>query len=139
MLNNVNTNEVLLNNQLTQQIKLAGVDKNTSTQNPYAKVSEFADVIDISEQAKKLYEKEQEIEKYKELVMQSLNSSDNTEQTSKLLDVFKTNDYISDDDIVDKILKDTQETKNNQLLKMLFSNDDDKSIEEQISNFTGID
>jgi len=138
MLNNVNTNDVLLNNQLTQQLKLAGVNGNSSAQNPYAKVSEFADVIDISEQAKKLYEKEQEIEKYKELVMQSLNSSDNAEQTANLLDVFKKNDYITDDDIANKILKESKETKNNQLLQMLFSNDDDESIESQLSNLMGL-
>jgi len=126
MLNNISNEDILLNNSIAQQAKLAGVDKKTVSQNPYLKTKEYADVIDISEQAKKLYEKDQEIQKYKSMVMESLNSPTDLEQLNSVLDTIKTGDYISNDAIAEKMLKGDLNLNNAELLKILFS-------EEQIS------
>jgi len=125
MLNNISNEDILLNNSIAQQTKLAGVEKKTtSSQNPYVKSSDFADVIDISEQAKKLYEKEQEILKYKSMVMDSLNTPDELEQINTVLDTIKTGDYISNDDLADKMLKNDMSLNSAELLKILFSEKD---------------
>ena len=121
MLNNISNEDLILNNSIAQQAKLAGVDKKAASPNPYLKTAEFADVIDISEQAKKLYEKDQEIEKYKLMVMDSLNSPTDLEQIDSILNTIKTNDYISNNAIADKMLKGDLNLNNAELLKILFS------------------
>jgi len=121
MLNNIGNEDLILNNSIAQQAKLAGVDKKAASQNPYVKTAEFADVIDISEQAKKLYEKDQEIQKYKSMVMDSFNSPTDLEQIDSILNTIKTNDYISNDAIADKMLKGDLNLNNAELLKILFS------------------
>ena len=121
MLNNINNEDILLNNSIAQQVKLASVEKKTASQNPYSKVAEYGDVIDISEQAKKLYEKDQEIQKYKDMVMNSLDSPNDLEQINSILDTIKTGDYISNDAIADKMLKGDMTLNNSELLKILFS------------------
>lgn len=121
MLNNISNEDLLLNNSITQQAKIAGVDKKAVSQNPYLKTAEFADVIDISEQAKKLYEKDQEIQKYKSMVMDSLDSPTDLEQIDSILSTIKTNDYISNDAIAEKMLKGDLTLNNSELLKILFS------------------
>lgn len=121
MLNNISNEDHILNNSIAQQAKLAGVDKKTAAQNPYSKVAEYADVIDISEQAKKLYEKDQEIQKYKSMVMDSLNIPDTLEQVNSVLDTIKTGDYISNDSLADKMLKNNTNLDGSELLKILFS------------------
>lgn len=124
MLNNISNEDILLNNSIAQQAKLAGVDKKTASQNPYSKVSEFADVIDISDKAKQLYEKEQEIQKYKSMVMDSLNTPDEVDKTNSILNTIKTGDYISNDAIAEKMLKGDLNLNNAELLKILFSDAD---------------
>jgi len=121
MLNNISNEDLLLNNSIAQQAKLAGVDKKAGSQNPYLKTAEFADVIDISEQAKKLYEKDQEIQKYKSMVMESLNAPTDLEQLNSVLDTIKTGDYISNDAIAEKMLKGDMTLNNSELLKILFT------------------
>ena len=121
MLNNISNEDILLNNSISQQAKLAGVDKKTTAQNPYSKVSEFADVIDISEQAKKLYEKDQEIQKYKSMVMDSLNSPDSPEQTNSILNSLKSGDYISNEALAEKMLKGDITLNNSELSKILLA------------------
>jgi len=125
MLNNISNEDILHNNSIAQQTKLAGIEKKTtSSQNPYAQPAEFADVIDISEQAKKLYEKEQEILKYKSMVLDSLNTPDELEQINAVLETIKTGDYISNDDLADKMLKNDMSLNSAELLKILFAERD---------------
>ena len=121
MLNNISNEDHLLNNSITQQAKLAGVEKKTTSQNPYLKVAEYADVLDISDQAMKLYEKDKEIQKYKSMVMDAFNEPDEVEQTNAILDTIKTSDYISNDAIAEKMLKGDMTLNNSELLKILFS------------------
>lgn len=125
MLNNIRNNEdVLVSNSIAQQAKIGSVEKKTAAQNPYLKVAEFADVIDISEQAKKLYEKEKEIEKYKSIVLDMLNAPGDTDETNAIVDSLKTEDYVSNDAIADKMVKDGKTLNGSDLLKILFSDSD---------------
>lgn len=125
MLNNINNEDILLNNSLTQQIKLGGVEKKASSQNPYSKVAEYGDVIDISDKAKELYEKEKEIEKYKSLVMDSLNTPDEPDALNTIMESVKSGEYISNEQIADKMLKGELDLNGSDLLKMLLSHPDE--------------
>jgi len=87
MLNNINSDEYILNNSAVRQNNVTGVDKKSASQNPYLKVVEDdTDVADISDQAKLLYQKEQDVSKYKSMVMDSLNSPNTADQTNSILD-----------------------------------------------------
>lgn len=121
-INNINNEEVLLNNPIAQQSKVAGVDKKAVSQNPYLKTSEFADVIEISDKAKELYEKELEIEKYKAMVMEDMNVPEEPEQINSILESIKSGSYISNDELAEKMLKGDLSLNANELLQILLSN-----------------
>ncbi len=121
MLNNISNEDLILNNSISRQAKLVEIDNKSASQNPYVKSSELADVIDISEQAKKLYEREQEIEKYKSLVLESLDSPDDPEHMTSILDSIKSSEYISNEELAAKMLNGDLQLNNSELLKILLS------------------
>lgn len=121
MLNNISNEELLLNNSINQQAKIGGVEKKTATQNPYLKLAQFDDTLEISDQAKKLYEKDKEIEKYKSMVMDILDSPDSPDETETILDSIKTGDYITNDQLAEKMLKGDITLTDSELLSILLS------------------
>jgi hypothetical protein len=121
MLNNINNDEHILNNSISQQAKIAGIDKKSASVNPYSKVAEFGDVIDISDQARKLYEKEQDVQKFKSMVMDSLDSPQDPEQLNTIMDSIKSGDFISNDAIAEKMLKGDLNLNGSDLLKILLA------------------
>jgi len=124
MLNNISNQDLILNNPLTQQTiaqqsSVAGVGQKTTSKNPYSNVSDSADVVDISDQAKKLYEKDQENQKYKSMVMDSLNSPDSPEQINSILDSINSGGYISNDALADKMLSGNLVLSNSEISQIL--------------------
>lgn len=122
MLNNISNEDLILNNPLIQQQnKVSGLDKKSTSTNPYSKASDLGDVIDISAKAKELCEKDKEIEKYKSMVMDMLNKPDTPEQTESILNSVKSGDYISNDAIAEKMLNGSLSLNGSDLLKILLS------------------
>lgn len=119
MLNNIQNDDIIKNNSVTQQSKLTGVDKQTS-RNPYLKIAEFGDVIEISEKAKELYEKEKEVEKYKSMVMKALNFDLEVEQKDAVSESLNS-DYINDEALAEKMLDNNMNFEGKELLDVLFS------------------
>jgi len=124
MLNNINNEDLNLTSSIAQQAKLSAVDNKTVSKNPYAKTADIGDVVDISDQAKKLNERDKDIEKFKSMVMDSLNQPDDTEQTNTVLNSIKTGDYVTNDQLAEKMLKGGNTSANNELLNTLFSDSD---------------
>ena len=120
MLNNIQSDDILQNNSISQQIKLAEVDKKAS-QNPYLKLAEFDDVIEISDKARELYEKEKEIEKYKSMVLESLKSDLEVEQTSSILESIESGKYINNETLAEKMIDKNMTFEGKELLDLLYS------------------
>jgi len=121
MLNNVN-NDLILNNPLDSQSKISGVDKKSSAKNPYAdKVIEFDDTLEISEQAIKLLEREKDIEKFKNMVMETIDAPYSADQIDSIVELINSDQYITDDDLASKLLDDEEFLNNSDILKIMFS------------------
>lgn len=137
MLNKVQNDDILQNNPVAQQSKLSGVEKKSS-QNPYLKIADFGDVIDISEKARELYEKEKEIEKYREMVLDGLNSELAPEESEKVVESIKTGDYINNEVLAEKMLHKNMSFDGKALLDILFS-EAEASTESVFSDLLGTD
>ncbi len=104
MLNYINNDDLIPNNSINQQSKIAGIDKKSVSKNPYSKIAEFGDTMEISDQAKKLYEQEKDVEKFKSMVMESLNAPQTEEEINSILDIIQSGDYVSNDNLAEQIL-----------------------------------
>jgi hypothetical protein len=99
MVNGLNTNDSILNNKsVTQQQELAKVS-NSIAKNPYAKQNLLVDQSDISSTAINMYQKDQDISKFKGLV---LNGTNTEEEISKI------SQFVSNDDLSSAMLKDSE-------------------------------
>jgi hypothetical protein len=112
MLNNINSNDGIVNSLIRQQDEINEIDKKSVSKNPYKKNTELVDESLISQEALKLYEKDREIAKYKSMVLSSLTSGDGSKEVANLLQNGKYE--VSDDDLADSMLSDSD------LLNMLF-------------------
>jgi len=112
MLNNINSNDGIVNSLIKQQEEVNEIDKKSVSRNPYKKSTELIDESLISQEALKLYEKDREIAKYKSMVLSSLASGDGSKEVANLLQNGKYE--VSDDDLADSMLSDSD------LLNMLF-------------------
>ena len=100
MINNIN--DSIINNQLTKQKEISLVDRaKTGRANLYAVNNASYDKTEISDTAISLYQKEKDIDKYKKLVMESLDETDGTDELSKLIADGKY--AISDEDLADSL------------------------------------
>lgn len=102
MVDHINSNDALINNTIKQQQELLGIEKKSAVKNPYQKVSELTDRTDISDEALKLYEREQELEKYRKLVLEAINDDLNV---SDIVSLINTGKYMSDEDLADSLAK----------------------------------
>ncbi|MDD3149253.1 MAG: hypothetical protein PHV68_00310 [Candidatus Gastranaerophilales bacterium] len=104
MLNNITDQSTLSNNStIKQQQELARLEGIQKNKNPYAKSDSLMDQSSISEEAIKLYEQEKDMNKYKSLVLNSLNEDDNSlGEISSLIDNGKYE--ISNEDLANAIL-----------------------------------
>lgn len=98
-------NDILTSNTIKQQQELLGIDKKTSSKNPYDKSVDFVDQADISQNALKLYEQEKkqekDVDKYRKIVLDSINKGLSTSDIIKQINSEK---YLSNDDLADSLL-----------------------------------
>ncbi len=125
MLNNIENQDILLKNSIAQQNQVSTIGSKAEAKNPYMKLAEFGDKLDISEEARKLYEQEQDIAKYKSMVMAALNAPENKEETASILDLIKSGEYVSDDDLADTMIEEGPGSVDaSELLDILFNSED---------------
>lgn len=106
-----NNNDILGNNIIKQQEAL-GVNRKNSGKNIYKKSGDILDQSDISNEAKNLYEKEQEIQKYKKMVLDSIQEGSSTSDIVNLLNSRK---YLDDNNLAESL------SSNNDFMNMLLS------------------
>ncbi len=114
MADNIINNDIISNNSLVKQKQeILGVEKKSSFKNPYeTSLNEIDDKSEISDEALALFDKYQEIEKYKKLVLDSLSESTGTYEIANLIETGKYK--ISDEDLADSLMQDED------FLKMVF-------------------
>jgi hypothetical protein len=113
--NIINNSDIISNNGIVKQKQdILGVEKKTSAKNPYeTSTNEIDDKSEISDEALALFDKYQEIEKYKKMVLSSLNESTGTNEIVNLIETGKYK--ISDEDLADSLMQD------NDFLKMVYA------------------
>ncbi len=114
MADNIINNDIISNNGLVKQKQeILGIEKKSSFKNPYeTSLHEIDDKSEISDEALALYDKYQEIEKYKKMVLDSLGESSGTDEIANLIETGKYN--ISDEELADSLMQDED------FLKMVF-------------------
>src|SRR3989339_883813 len=85
MVDQIVNNEILTNSSIRQQQELLGIEKKSASKNPYEKNIDLTDESEISDEAIQLYKKEQEIEKYRNLVLESIDNDLNTSDILELI------------------------------------------------------
>ncbi|MDD3014104.1 MAG: hypothetical protein PHC34_10415 [Candidatus Gastranaerophilales bacterium] len=102
MLNHVtNSSDLYTNTTIKQQQEILGVDKREIQKNPYAKVDGYLDQSEISELAKKLFEKDKEIQKFSKLITDGLEESSSK---NEIVDLIKSGQYLNNDELADSLL-----------------------------------
>ena len=106
MLNNILNKERIGNNPLIQQQEIQSIGKGKILKTPYAKNDLLVDESDISDEAVKLYEKDKDIQKYKGLVLDSLDTDNGVKEIAGLIESGKLD--ISDSDIAQAMMGDDE-------------------------------
>jgi len=102
MLNHVtNGSDLYTNTNIKQQKEVLGVDKRELQKNPYTKVDGFMDQSEISELAKKLFEKDKEVQKYCKFVTEGLDENSGTE----IVDLINSGKYLNNEELADSLLE----------------------------------
>lgn len=105
MINNIINNDIL-KNPLIQNDEVQEVQKNTAGKNPYQKGDYLVDQSQISNEAIKLFEQEQEINKYKSLVLEALNEEDDS--IDPLISLINNDKYnVDDEDLADSLMENS--------------------------------
>jgi len=105
MLNHVtNGSDLYTNTNIKQQQEILGVDKREIQKNPYTKVDGYFDESNISDLAKKLFEKDKEVQKYSKLVTEGLDESSGTSNTNKILNMLNSGQYLNNDELATSLL-----------------------------------
>ena len=112
MLTNVSGDYMVPGDSVNQKENVQGLEKNTKTLNPYIKPAEFDDSLEISKQAKELFQREKDIDFFKSMVLDSVMS---TEEINSIMKLMREGDYINDDDLAEALYEDDE------LMKHLFS------------------
>lgn len=102
MLNHVsNSSDLYTNTNIKQQQEVLGVDKRQIQKNPYAKVDGFTDQSEISELARKLFERDKDVQKFSKLVTSELKESSDTNNVIGLINSGK---YLNNDELADSLM-----------------------------------
>lgn len=109
-----NSNDMLSNNLVKQQQELSGVERKTQAKNIYSenKSNDINDEGDISTEAKAMYEKEQELNKYKKFVFDAMNEG---LPATDIVSLINTGKYLDNDSLADSL------SQNRDFMDMLFS------------------
>lgn len=99
-----NSSEAVNSNIIKQQQELHAVDKKAVSKNPYVKVGELTDQSDISNEALKLFERDKEISRYRQMVVDSLSEGNGTKEIAGLVSDGKYT--ISNDDLAESLMQD---------------------------------
>jgi len=111
MLNNINSNDGVVNSSLLKQSEISAVERRVNN-NPYKVDSLLVDESEISKEAKLLYERDLEIQKYKNMVLESLDQGD---ETKEIIDLMTSGKYqITDEQLAESLIDDED------LIKYLF-------------------
>lgn len=102
MVDHIVNNDILTNNSIKQQQELLGIERKSASKNPYQKVNEFTDQLDISKEALKLYEKEKEMEKYRQMVLESIEKD---MSISEIIQLVNSPEYLNNDELAESLLK----------------------------------
>lgn len=133
-INNINNEDQILNNTIAQQAKVSGIEKKAVPANPYLKVVEYGDTLEISDLAKKLCDKDKDIKKFTAEVMKALNEPDDPKELSSIMNNITASGYISNDQLAEKMINPSTGTKDdklqnkNELLKLLFADTSESDI-----------
>lgn len=104
MINNIKTGD-LQNNPLIQQEEVSEVQKSLGGQKAYNTTDYLYDESDISDEAMKLYEMDQEIQKYKKAVMEDIEQE---ESIDPLVNLIKDGKYdIDNEDLAESLMEDS--------------------------------
>lgn len=112
MLNKINNGDGTVNNDSIIRQQVIGNVGQRTTSNPYAKQNDLVDKTDISNEAVSLFQREKDIEKFKNLVMDSLDTENYNADIAELID--KGAYQISEEDLAQSMIN------NDDLLNMLF-------------------
>lgn len=113
MLTNVSSADYLITGDSVQQKEnVQGIGKSASPINIYTKQAEFDDSLEISDEAKNLFQKEKEIQYYSSMVMESAMSSD---ETAAILKLIEKGEFIDNKDLAEALEGDQD------LIRHLFS------------------
>ena len=104
MLKNVSSADCLITGDTVQQKEnVQGIEKNTSAIKPYSKPAEFTDSLEISEQAKALFQKEKDVEFFTSKVLESPLSNKESEAIMKLI---QEGEFIDNQDLAEALQGD---------------------------------
>ena len=97
-----NTNDVLTNAAVNNKANLKLVDNNSSNNSSSSSsTDDIYDESNISSQAAKMYQQEQDFNKYKNMVMTGLN---NNVAPSQLVSMIQNGQYLSNDELAGSLL-----------------------------------
>jgi hypothetical protein len=104
MLINTSSNNLITGLPLDQSELVRGVENNqTGTKSPYVTKDVFNDTSEISNEAISLYQKEKDVEKYKNMVMDSPLSD---AELKAIMDLIQKGEFIDNKDLTDALSTD---------------------------------
>ncbi len=98
MLGNISNDNLITGNSLSQNENIQGVEKNGNPKNIYAKTAEFDDSLEISKEAKELFQREKDVEHFKSIV---LKSPLNNEELNSIMKLIQKGEFIDNKDLAD--------------------------------------
>jgi len=112
MLGNITNDNLITGNSVHQNENIKELEKNEGIKNPYVKSAEFYDSLEVSREAKELFQKEKDIEFFKSLVLESPFCS--KDEVDAILKLIQEGEFIDNKDLAEAMKAD------NNLLNHLF-------------------
>lgn len=108
MLSNVSSTDYLITGDHVQEKdNVQEIGKKAGVKNIYAKPAEFSDSLEISDEAKELFQREKDIEKYTSMVLESPLTSEENEKIQKLIrEMLQKGEFIDNSDIAKALQMD---------------------------------
>ncbi len=111
MLGNITNDNLITGPSVNQSEHIREIEKEGNSKNPYVKSAEFNDSLEISKEAKELLQKEQDIEFFTSLALESPYTN---EDFNAILELIQKGEYIDNKDLAEALESD------NDLLNYLF-------------------
>lgn len=105
MLSNISADYLITGDSVGQNENVQGVEKKQqSAASIYAKPAEFDDSLEISEEAKQLFQKERDVEFFKSLAMEAPLS---TEEMGKIMRLIQEGELIDNKELAEALQQDS--------------------------------